>query len=181
MTSLHWPTTRGWPVNFVRRLPRISTLDPRSRPHIVGSVSADSIYHLVYVSAEAVPFTEQMLRELLDRARSSNAALGVTGLLLYKDHNFIQVLEGSRETVSRLFDKIRRDPRHRNPIVLDEGEFHDRQFPDWAMGFRHTAGPDVRALPGFSDFLAVPITPEHYHFDPKGVLAILEIFRRGGP
>lgn len=144
-------------------------------------MNPDAVYHLVYVSAEAVPFTTDMLADLLQRAREHNAAAGITGLLLHKDRNFIQVLEGPRAAVAGLYDRICRDPRHRNPIVLDEGEFPDRQFGEWSMGFRDSAQPDLQALPGFSTFLDAPVAPETYHFDPKGVIAILDIFRRGGP
>lgn len=144
-------------------------------------MSVDAVYHLVYVSAEAVPFTTDMLVDLLDRAREQNAAAGITGLLLHKERNFVQVLEGPRAAVTALYDRICRDPRHRNPIVLDEGEFPGRQFGEWSMGFRDIAAPEVRTLPGFSNFLDTPVAPENYQFDPKGVVAILDIFRRGGP
>ena len=48
---------------------------------------------------------------MLTEARERNQQLGVTGLLLYKDGDFIQLLEGDKATVKALFqDSIRKDP-----------------------------------------------------------------------
>ncbi|HWF37906.1 MAG TPA: BLUF domain-containing protein [Candidatus Acidoferrales bacterium] len=54
----------------------------------------------------------------------------VTGMLLYKDGCFMQVLEGNEEAVIDLAEKIQRDPRHKNMMTLYQGDSPERQFAD---------------------------------------------------
>ncbi len=57
------------------------------------------MFFLVYVSSATRPFSGEDLRALLETCRKDNAELGVTGMLLYKDGNFMQVLEGDEDAV----------------------------------------------------------------------------------
>lgn len=54
--------------------------------------------------------------------------------LIYKDGNFIQVLEGEEPVVRKLFEKIWRDARHKLVSIIHAGSLDERQFPDWSMG-----------------------------------------------
>lgn len=96
------------------------------------------LYQLVYGSASTVDFDEEALLELLRVARVNNAKVGVTGMLLYAEGSFMQVLEGEREVVESLFNKIERDARHFETRVLLKVEVEERSFGDWSMGFIHT-------------------------------------------
>ena len=60
------------------------------------------VYRMVYVSAATAPLDADALLALLTRARDKNQRLGITGLLLYRDGDFIQLLEGEREAVANL-------------------------------------------------------------------------------
>ena len=140
-------------------------------------MNASRIYHLVYVSTATQPFSRQQLVELLEKSRINNAKVGVTGLLLYKDGVFIQVLEGARDAVQQVWERISRDPRHSVGTTLQTGETNFRQFPDWSMGFRDLDDPAVQQLPGFSDFMNRPVTGPGVKVDPKRILQLLEIFR----
>lgn len=91
---------------------------------------------LIYGSSEASPFDEDALLELLRRARANNSALGVTGMLLYAEGSFLQVLEGETAVVQGLFEKIARDPRHGGTRVLLKSLVEERTFGDWSMGFQ---------------------------------------------
>jgi hypothetical protein len=75
-------------------------------------MGADSIFSVVYLSECTRSFSGRDLRELLTKAREKNSKLGISGMLLFKAGNFLQVLEGDREKVMALFDKIAKDPRH---------------------------------------------------------------------
>jgi hypothetical protein len=44
----------------------------------------DALYHLGYVSTEAVKFSDEALIALLTEARNANTDRNVTGLLLYR-------------------------------------------------------------------------------------------------
>lgn len=111
-----------------------------------------SVYQMVYISAQTVDFDDAALRELLTVARKNNQAIGVSGMLLYHDGSFIQVLEGAQEQVERLFDKIGLDPRHANTTVIFRGEAEERTFDEWAMGY--VSVKSLRDIPeGFHPFL----------------------------
>ena len=135
------------------------------------------MYYIIYVSAAVEPFSKPQLLELLKNARDKNRRLGVTGLLLYKDGDFIQLLEGERSAVQALFSTISKDSRHAGTIVLVEGEAGQRLFSDWSMGFRDLSDPDVQATPGFSQFMNKPWSAQHFVDDPNGCLELLALFR----
>jgi hypothetical protein len=91
---------------------------------------------LVYVSSATTHFSKAELLELLTKSRTKNSALGITGMLLYKDGNFMQMLEGEDDPVRQLFETIVKDPRHHNSIVLIDELAETAFFADWSMGFR---------------------------------------------
>ena len=133
----------------------------------------------VYFSSAIRPFDNDQLVQLLVRAREKNARLQITGLLLYKGGNFMQVLEGEEARVRALFDVINADPRHRGTEVILEEPTDHRVFGDWSMGFRNLADPEVQNLPGFSPFMSNPLTARHFKEDPTGCLALLNFFSQG--
>jgi len=92
------------------------------------------LYNLVYCS-RAVPGTDpHALDRILSTARRRNPQQAITGVLVFGGGVFFQWLEGPRENVSRLMDRIRADPRHQDVVLLsDSEEVRDRLFPQWAM------------------------------------------------
>jgi hypothetical protein len=132
---------------------------------------------LVYVSAAAIEFDDAQLEELLSTARTNNSSLGISGILLYADSTFLQVLEGERTQVESLFHKIESDPRHLDILLLATRQVETRNFSQWSMGYI----PDRRRadqMPGFTEFLR-----SRNHADLQGdsgrMLQIIDSFRRG--
>jgi hypothetical protein len=117
-----------------------------------------TLYAIVYLSQTTHRWSELDLTGLLTRSRKDNLRAGITGLLLYADGNFMQLLEGSRKGIDALMGRIREDERHRNISVLEEGPIAQRHFPEWSMAFLDFASPQVRALPGYSPFLETPFS-----------------------
>lgn len=109
------------------------------------------MYHLVYTSHATRPFSEDELIALLRECRDFNRAHGITGMLLYIQGKFIQVLEGPQQEVTSLFDLIARDSRHQRVTVVLEGDSEHRHFKDWSMGFRRLTPHEARQLGGFED------------------------------
>ena len=97
-------------------------------------------HQLVYLSTANQPFTSAELRGLLLHARAANARRHITGLLLYQEGKFLQVLEGATDEVYALYKRIAADPRHGHLCLLADGPVSARSFPDWCMGFA-TDGP----------------------------------------
>lgn len=94
------------------------------------------MYNLLYTSSSTIEANHEVLNQILQTARVNNELLGVTGMLLYSDGSFVQLLEGEEEKVKATFDKISRDPRHYNIEVVIEANANSRYFPNWQMGFK---------------------------------------------
>lgn len=110
-----------------------------------------SLYRLIYCSrnmiARVVPGAsspeglEREIRAILATARARNKASNVTGALLFTALGFAQVLEGARDVVEPLFERIGIDPRHTDVTVLSFTPTERRSFPDWPMGFHGQPAP----------------------------------------
>ena len=137
----------------------------------------DVLTSLVYVSSAVELFSQAELRALLDTSRRNNTRTGITGMLLYKDGNFMQVLEGPASAVRDLHERINHDPRHTGLITLMERTITQRQFADWSMGFRNMADSDLRAAPGYNEFLNVPLNDASFAAEPTRVDKLLRFFR----
>lgn len=101
---------------------------------------------IIYVSAAIVPFSDRELAVLLEQSRVRNAATGLTGMLVYDQGSFLQVLEGSPAGIADLLARIERDRRHHRFSIRSDSPIAERQFGDWAMGFTN-----VGTLPTFPD------------------------------
>ena len=143
------------------------------------SVEVATVFQLGYASAASKPFTGDELTELLSKARRKNSVLGVTGILLYHEGSFIQILEGDQGTVETLYSTIAADSRHVDAMLLFRVESTDRAFDQWTMGFHHlTNGPTDTPPAGLSRFLetgASGITSE----DGDKIRDVLLGFREG--
>jgi hypothetical protein len=135
------------------------------------------VYFLIYVSSAVELFSDEELIDLLEVSRRNNQLIDVTGLLLYKDGNFMQYLEGPKENVLKTMEKVKRDRRHRGVITLLQNEESERKFSDWSMGFKKLSGTDLSQIPGYSDFLNAPLVSEAFTQDPSNSLKLLLHFK----
>ena len=134
------------------------------------------LFSIVYVSSATTLFSHEQLLELLQRARERNAAHEITGVLLYKDGNFMQLLEGEETVVKSTFARIAQDPRHKGLLVLLKGAVDNRSFPEWSMSFRDLRRAPV-GEPGFSEFLNTPLTAEEFLPQPDRARRLLMSFK----
>ena len=110
------------------------------------------MYHyLMYVSYASRPLSDSDLEELLETCRRNNENQDVTGMLMYIDGKFIQVLEGEKDVINDLYDKIVADNRHKKISKIIEGRTKERNFPDWNMGFKSMSGKDFESLTGYNN------------------------------
>ncbi|MBE2215453.1 MAG: BLUF domain-containing protein [Opitutaceae bacterium] len=133
---------------------------------------------LIYASSATRRFGTADLLELLQTSRRNNERLGVTGMLLFHEGNFLQVLEGPREAVQVLFDKIGRDPRHTNVLVLRHVTQEHRDFPEWSMAFCDLSSEQARTVEGYSSFLNTPFHDPALTGNPALVHKLLLNFKR---
>ena len=113
------------------------------------------VLSLTYLSSAVDPFGPEDLRRLLLAVRTKNEELGITGVLLYSDGNFVQTLEGPGAAVKETFARISADPRHRGIVEAWREEIEQRAFPDWSMGFRELSADEAASLPGFNNYLSL--------------------------
>lgn len=135
------------------------------------------LYFLVYVSSATTLFSRSDLEDILGKSVDYNANLGISGMLLYKDGNVMQVLEGEEEAVRTLYAKIGLDPRHKGLIVIWDGWQVTRQFPSWSMAFRNLNDPDALEAPGYSQFLNTPLTGAEFATNPTLCQQLLTTFK----
>jgi hypothetical protein len=98
-------------------------------------------------------------------------------MLLYKDGNLMQVLEGDGPAVHALYERIAEDPRHRGALVLLDEEQPERQFADWSMAYRDLDVPGTDGVPGYSRFLSTPLTADEFGARPGIAQQLLAIFK----
>lgn len=104
------------------------------------------MYNLLYTSSSIVEADQEVLNQILQTARVNNEQLGITGILLYSEGSFVQLLEGEEAEVKQTFDKISRDPRHHNIELVIEANATDRYFPQWQMGFKWLDKSDLQQI-----------------------------------
>jgi len=135
-----------------------------------------SLYCLVYTSIAKQKMSDDDLRDLLAKTRKKNEIRQVTGMLLYLDPFFMQVLEGQEEIVNELFNLIKHDSRHHKISLIYKKPLEERYFKNWTMGFSKVGHEDLAAIEGFSDFLRRP-EPELFRFSHNEVDELLYKFK----
>jgi len=88
----------------------------------------------LYASRTAKPLTPDVVDSILAQSSSNNPPRGITGILVYTNDVFVQVIEGGRDDVGELFNSIVRDPRHTQVRLLSFEEIAERRFGNWTMG-----------------------------------------------
>lgn len=119
---------------------------------------ATLVFQLGYASAASHPFTDEELVELLAKARAKNQALGITGMLLYHEGSFLQILEGEQKAVEDLYQIISTDSRHTDAMLLFRKEGEERGFDQWTMGFHHLSPNPADNPEGLNRFLQTGAT-----------------------
>jgi len=96
---------------------------------------------LCYVSSSTKSLTASDLEHLFRVNKRNNTEHDVTGILIYNDGNFLQILEGKKLTIKNLFKKINNDQRHFNIIQLIDKPIEERIFHEYKSGFIHFENP----------------------------------------
>lgn len=134
--------------------------------------------HLIYGSSTSYTMGNDELLHILTKARLKNRQLGITGMLLYKGGNFLQVLEGEEDVVVPLFETIKKDPRHYNVELIAQREMKERAFAEWEMGFVQIDSLKPVNVPGFSEFLTDELNSARFK-EPVFAYMFLQAFKEG--
>ncbi|MGB0496958.1 MAG: BLUF domain-containing protein [Rubricella sp.] len=96
---------------------------------------ASGLYSLIYRSYARPPWMgERTMAEIARESNAFNLTHNITGLLIFDDGVFVQVLEGPTVEILQLTARIAADRRNERLRVLWHGNIDKRRFPEWAMG-----------------------------------------------
>ena len=70
-----------------------------------------ALHRIIYMSTAVGVLRAEELDRIYLRAQAANARAGITGLMLFYEGVFLQVLEGPAAGVTSLLERIRRDRR----------------------------------------------------------------------
>jgi hypothetical protein len=128
------------------------------------------LVRLMYASRAAKPLDPEELTHILRQSRSANPKVGVTGVLCSTGDLFIQVLEGGRAAVNRLYNRIAADPRHTEVTLLAYEEIAERRFAGWAMGQVNLARLNPALMLKYSE----TATLDPYAISGKAAMALFD-------
>jgi hypothetical protein len=92
------------------------------------------LVRLMYASRAVNAVDQNELVAILRKSKANNPEHGITGVLCYSEGIFLQVLEGGRSEVNRLYNRIAADPRHTDVELMHYEEISERRFAGWSMG-----------------------------------------------
>jgi hypothetical protein len=165
-------------LRLERRMNDNETLHPTPSRESRAQDSASALLSVVYVSSAIKKFSEKELVDLLRIARCNNERLEVTGMLLYHDGNFMQVLEGPEQSVQQLIGVISSDHRHHGMIRLLTRHISARSFADWSMAFQNLDLIPSDQLQAFSPFLTGSLLDERFRERPDNCYRLMLSFKR---
>ncbi|XGC81488.1 BLUF domain-containing protein [Bdellovibrio bacteriovorus] len=96
---------------------------------------SNKVFHLVYISEAVEDISYSDIHDILNVSRKNNAMENITGILIFREGYFFQVLEGPEAAVRKVLGKIIIDDRNYNLRVLLETSDHSRLFENWSMAF----------------------------------------------
>ena len=103
------------------------------------------MYRIVYMSRASRDMTPADLDVILEAARKNNSAVDVTGMLLFAENTFFQVLEGPKFAVEQIYERVDGDDRHCRVKVMSSRDVNERRFLDWTMGYSKLSEADEDA------------------------------------
>ncbi|WP_232224010.1 BLUF domain-containing protein [Gillisia sp. CAL575] len=81
-------------------------------------------YAIVYVSTASNNLKDEEIQNILSSSNTWNNKNDITGLLLFSEGNFFQIIEGEKKTITELFETIQEDDRHHNIMQIFGKDIH---------------------------------------------------------
>jgi len=135
------------------------------------------VYTLLYLSQASANIQKSDIEEIVSQAQNYNGKNGISGYLLYDKGYFLQLLEGKKEDVDTLMQKITLDKRHTDITAIMKGYRKTRLFVNWSMGcwdFEHEE-QDVQ----FENIKKVDFSFKELSQDPQICYAIFKAISQG--
>lgn len=133
---------------------------------------------LTYASTALKEWSAEDLLLLLKECRTNNSAKNITGILLYTNGTFFQVLEGDEATVKSVYAIIQQDQRHKDVTLIQKEQITERAFPYWSMGFENIDVKELSKMDGLNDFFEHDFTPSGFVSHKNIIAPLLNHLRR---
>ncbi|WP_374949329.1 BLUF domain-containing protein [Mucilaginibacter sp.] len=133
--------------------------------------------YICYVSAATAPLSGEELNKIVNTSRTNNKRDGITGIMLYSEGTFMQVLEGEKKDINAAFERINKDNRHTGVVKLAQGEISERHFGQWPMAFKKTTAKEFSKFSDFSETADPEIAESGLH---PSVLLLKDFFEKTG-
>lgn len=109
----------------------------------------EQLFELLYTSEIALEENPSCVADIIRVSRVNNKQNAITGVLIFDGLHFCQYLEGFRDAVLHLTDRISRDTRHILFEIQDQGSWNGkRRFPEWSMAY--VLAQDEDAIPSLT-------------------------------
>ena len=132
-----------------------------------------SLHCLIYTSVATRKMTDDDLKAILNKARPHNYLLEITGMLLYLDPYFVQVLEGEEDLVDKKFRRIATDPRHHKISLIYKQAIGERSFYNFTMGFNKIDSEYLESAQSLEQIY----NGNSFHEHPNHIVELLEMFK----
>ncbi len=135
------------------------------------------VYTLIYLSHASVNLQNSEIEEIVHHAKKFNDSNGITGYLLYDKGYFLQLLEGSKQNIDKIMQKITLDKRHYDITTIMKGYRKTRLFFNWSMGYWNFGNKeeDVR----FENIKTVDLSFKELAQDPQICYSIFKAISKG--
>ena len=90
-----------------------------------------------YISNAIELLKKGEIESIVKNAITYNRAHGITGVLYSANGKFLQFIEGERIEIETLYEKILKDNRHSDVVIVYDADIDKRSFGDWDMAIRH--------------------------------------------
>jgi len=109
---------------------------------------------ICYISDSKTDESLDSLKTLFQQAEENNIKNEITGILIYKNKNFLQVFEGESKVVDETFKRIVKNKKHHNIFKIIETNIDSRIFEDYNYGFTTISDKTtIRQLQEYFDWL----------------------------
>jgi len=135
------------------------------------------LIHLIYNSVASSPEAATEVHDILRVSRTNNALSQVTGMLLFAEGSFFQVLEGAPAAVDEAFARIAKDRRHARVTTIIREPIARRSFSEWTMGLASLTATDIERESGLNDLFQDGKVLSAV--DPGRARKLLEAFKNG--
>jgi ethanolamine ammonia-lyase large subunit len=128
-------------------------------------------YAIAYVSTASTDLQEQEIDDIMAKTNEYNSGEKITGILLYNERNFFQLIEGEKKTIQNLYEKIKQDYRHKNIIKILEKTVSEPAFDGYLTDFiTDTKRYNESQLKHYLHYIEV-LDPE----SEKGIKRVIEV------